>query len=180
MIVHISSFGGVSYSFNVAYGVGKAGVDRMAKDMHRELKPYGIPCISLYPGVVRTERMAGMLSGGDWTNKTGLACPPALVESPRFSGRVIAALYEDNTKNHLILPQKSGQVIVAAEAAKLLGVVDVDGNLPPSIRSMKFLIPGLVLAKVKNASKEFEAALVKFAPDILLPMSVMEGGAPDQ
>jgi NAD(P)-dependent dehydrogenase (short-subunit alcohol dehydrogenase family) len=33
MIIHISSFGGVSYSFNVAYGVGKAGVDRMAKDM---------------------------------------------------------------------------------------------------------------------------------------------------
>ena len=38
LIAHISSFGGVSYSFNVAYGVGKAGVDRLAKDMHIELK----------------------------------------------------------------------------------------------------------------------------------------------
>jgi NAD(P)-dependent dehydrogenase (short-subunit alcohol dehydrogenase family) len=53
LIVHISSFGGVSYSFNVAYGVGKAGVDKMAKDMHQELKPLGIACIALYPGTIR-------------------------------------------------------------------------------------------------------------------------------
>jgi NAD(P)-dependent dehydrogenase (short-subunit alcohol dehydrogenase family) len=41
LIVHISSYGGITYTFNVAYGVAKAGVDRMAKDMNIELKPLG-------------------------------------------------------------------------------------------------------------------------------------------
>ena len=73
LIAHVSSFGGASYSFNVAYGVGKAGVDRMAKDMHIELEKHhasqvqqqrshpAVACISLYPGIVRTERMREIL-----------------------------------------------------------------------------------------------------------------------
>lgn len=75
VIIHISSFGGVSYSFNVAYGVGKAAVDRMSADMHIELKSEGIACLSLYPGVVRTERMVSMLDTGEWEARTGLATP---------------------------------------------------------------------------------------------------------
>ena len=42
LIIHISSFGGVSYSFNVAYGVGKSGVDRMARDMDMLFNTYYI------------------------------------------------------------------------------------------------------------------------------------------
>ena len=45
----------MGYVFNVAYGVGKAAVDRMAKDMAIELAPYGVTAVSLWPGVVRTE-----------------------------------------------------------------------------------------------------------------------------
>jgi len=139
LIAHISSFGGVSYSFNVAYGVGKvrasalsnpylspylipyltpasygvgkAGVDKMAKDMAVELRELGISCVSIYPGVVRTERMQSMLGdeekqqpgAGDngeeeeseWQRRTGLAAPRGCVETPRLSGRVLAALYLD-------------------------------------------------------------------------------------
>ena len=93
LIVHISSFGGVSYSFNVAYGVGKAGVDRMARDMNHELSKLGIICVSLYPGVVRTERMQEILDSGDWRRKTGLELPQVFVESPQLTGKAIAALY---------------------------------------------------------------------------------------
>lgn len=49
-IINIGSFGGVSYVFNVAYGVGKAGVDRLAKDMAIELRPKGVASFSLWPG----------------------------------------------------------------------------------------------------------------------------------
>ena len=94
LIVHISSFGGTSYSFNVAYGVGKAGVDRMARDMNQELSKLGIVCLSLYPAVVRTERMAGVLDSGVWRDKTGLELPKSFVESPQLTGQVIAALYD--------------------------------------------------------------------------------------
>lgn len=177
LIVHISSFGGVSYSFNVAYGVGKAGVDRMAKDMHRELNPFGISCISYYPGVVRTERMTSMLDGGEWTKRTGLACPSSLIETPTFSGRVIAALYAADDSQKVL---RSGEVHVGAEVAKMLGVNDVNGKRAPSIRSLKFLIPALVLAKWKDAGPDMESRLVDFSPDILLPMAFMADGAPDQ
>lgn len=58
MIGMISSFGGLTYTFNVAYGVGKAGVDRLAKDMAQELKNKGITVCSFWPGVVMTVSIA--------------------------------------------------------------------------------------------------------------------------
>ena len=55
LIVNISSFGGQTYLFNVAYGVGKAAVDRMAVDCGIELKPHNVACLSLMLGAVKTE-----------------------------------------------------------------------------------------------------------------------------
>lgn len=46
-------------------------------------------------------------------------------ESSEFIGRVIEALYRDPR-----LMQRSGAAIVAAAAARELGVVDVDGASP--------------------------------------------------
>ena len=43
------------YLFNVAYGVGKAAVDRMAADCAVELKKSNVAFISLWPGPVKTE-----------------------------------------------------------------------------------------------------------------------------
>lgn len=109
LIVHISSFGGASYSFNVAYGVGKAGVDRMARDMNQELSKLGIICLSLYPGVVRTERMAGVLDSGVWREKTGLELPKSFVESPQLTGQVIAALFDRSAEDGF-LQKMAGKV----------------------------------------------------------------------
>lgn len=55
LICLVSSFGGKSYTFNVAYGIGKAAVDRMALDMSYQLKSHGVATTSIYPGLVRTE-----------------------------------------------------------------------------------------------------------------------------
>ena len=41
LIVQISSFGGVNYLFDVGYGVGKAGLDRLTADMAVELNASG-------------------------------------------------------------------------------------------------------------------------------------------
>jgi dehydrogenase/reductase SDR family member 1 len=173
MICHVSSFGGVSYSFNVAYGVGKAGVDRMAKDMAVELKKENIDCISVWPGVVRTERMVDILDSGDWKRRTGLGTPSDFVESPRFTGRVIAALYNEKNRQQ----KRNGKVTVIAEAAKELNVIDMNSSIPPSIRSLKFLIPSLVYGKIESRSALLKSVL-NLVPDILLPMSFMEGGPP--
>ena len=45
LICLVSSFGGKAYTFNVAYGVGKAAVDRLASDMAFQLKPHGVASI---------------------------------------------------------------------------------------------------------------------------------------
>ena len=43
LIVNTSSGGGIRYTFNVAFGVQKAGVDRMARDMAHELRHTASP-----------------------------------------------------------------------------------------------------------------------------------------
>lgn len=175
LIAHISSFGGVSYSFNTAYGIGKAAVDRMAKDMAIELDGTGISCISVYPGVVRTERMATILSSGEWRQRTGLRTPDQFIETPRFTGRIISEIYLDRQDN---LKIRNGKICVVAEIAKELNVPDMSGNIPPSIRSLKFLIPSLVLNAFDTPPNGLEDLLIKFVPDILLPMALMSGGPP--
>ena len=55
LIVNISSMGGLKYLFNVPYGIGKAGCDRMAADCAVELKDHNVTMISLWPGPVKTE-----------------------------------------------------------------------------------------------------------------------------
>jgi len=57
IIVNISSAGGKYYIFNVSYGTCKSALERMSKDMAYELKREGICCLSLWPGLVKTERM---------------------------------------------------------------------------------------------------------------------------
>jgi dehydrogenase/reductase SDR family protein 1 len=61
LIINVSSFGGVRYLFNVAYGIGKAAVDRMAADCGVELKKHNVCMLSLYPGAVKTELVQNIL-----------------------------------------------------------------------------------------------------------------------
>jgi dehydrogenase/reductase SDR family member 1 len=114
LIVNISSWAARKHIGNVIYGVSKAATDKMTSDMAHELRPHGVTAISLYPGLVRTE--AVLRSG--WFDLSNS-------ESPEFSGRVIAALWQDSA-----LLARSGQVLVAAAVASELGVQDIDGKQP--------------------------------------------------
>eukprot|EP00741_Cyanophora_paradoxa_P019478 tig00021127_g18803.t1 len=156
LIVNISSFGGLNrYLFNVPYGLGKAAVDRMSLDMAKELRPHGVACMSMWPGIVRTERMVAMINGMPADRKP---FDLADSESPLFTGRVIAALAADpNVMN------KSGTIQVVAEAAREYGVRDDDGKQPASLRSLQFLVP----AAVSRAIPQW------LIPDIRVPFWVM-------
>eukprot|EP01031_Cornospumella_fuschlensis_P039088 gene39088-47554_t len=177
LIVHVSSFGGVTYSFNVAYGVAKAAVDRMAKDMHVELRRHDIRCISVYPGIVRTERMNDFLVSGEFERRMQLATPERFVESPQLSGEAIAALFSAGDG---YLDKVSGKVVVTAEVAKKYGLKDRWTNhTPPSIRSLKYLIPALIFSKQSpEVRRRYEDLVISLSPDILLPMSVMASPRP--
>ncbi len=119
LIAHLSSFAGPQYMYNVAYGVAKAAVDRMAADMAHELREEGVACVSLYPGLVRTEAIMRNAEFFDLSNS----------ESPTFTGRAVAALATDPR-----MMERSGQVLVVAELAEDYGFDDVDGKRPTSMR----------------------------------------------
>lgn len=63
LIVNISSFGGQTYLFNVAYGIGKAALDRMSVDCGIELKKHNVACLSLMLGAVKTELTSKYITG---------------------------------------------------------------------------------------------------------------------
>ena len=124
LIVTISSFGARSFQLSTAYGVGKAGCDKLARDMAAELKPHGVCSVGLYPGIVRTERILA--------NQDELPFDLSLSESAEFTGRVIAALAADEDRM-----TRSGSVCVVAELAQEYGVRDIDGSQPRSLRRSK-------------------------------------------
>lgn len=122
LVVNISSFAGAAYAFNLAYGVGKAAVDRMAKDMAHELRDHGVACVSLWPGWVRTEHLLQSEAEGR------VPVPTANGESPRFTGRAVVAIATDPERM-----ERSGQVLVVNELGREYGFTDIDGRQPGSL-----------------------------------------------
>jgi NAD(P)-dependent dehydrogenase (short-subunit alcohol dehydrogenase family) len=117
LIANLSFWAARKHLGNVIYGISKAATDKMTADMADELRAHGITVVSLYPGLVRTEAVMQAARGG-WLDVSNS-------ESPEFIGRVVAALAADPR-----LPERSGQVVVAAAAARELGVADLDGRQP--------------------------------------------------
>jgi NAD(P)-dependent dehydrogenase (short-subunit alcohol dehydrogenase family) len=56
LIVATSGYTGVAYTYGVVFGLCKAAVDRMARDMAIELKPHNVCSLSLWMGLTFTER----------------------------------------------------------------------------------------------------------------------------
>jgi dehydrogenase/reductase SDR family protein 1 len=122
LIINISSFAGATYVFSVPYGVGKAAVDRMAHDMAVELQPYDVTCLSLWPGVVRTEYLVKSHAEG--------RIPFAIEngESPRFTGRAVVAVASDPKRI-----ERTGKALICYEIAREYGFTDIDGRQPPDL-----------------------------------------------
>jgi dehydrogenase/reductase SDR family protein 1 len=122
LVVNISSFAGAAYAFNLAYGVGKCAVDRMAKDMAFELRDHNVCAVSLWPGWVATEHLKQNVAEG----KTKFSLDNA--ETPRFTGRAVVALATDEQKM-----DKSGQVLASHELGREYGFTDIDGRQPGNL-----------------------------------------------
>src|SRR6266446_4853047 len=125
LIVNTSYFGSVSYhSSGPAYGAQKAGADKMAADMAKELRPYNIAAVSIWMGPLDTERARAYLASLPKDSQ-----PKLRRESPQFTGRVVAALYASDQRMKL-----SGHALIGAELGAKLDVTDVDGIVPVSYR----------------------------------------------
>jgi hypothetical protein len=105
-----------------------------------ELKPQNIASLSIWPGIVGTEKFTQFAANMD---ESAAADPKNSAikerynwETPLLTGRVIAALATDST-----VMRRTGRVQIAAELAKHYGLVDKNGERPVSLRSLRFVLP---------------------------------------
>jgi NAD(P)-dependent dehydrogenase (short-subunit alcohol dehydrogenase family) len=126
LIVNVSFFGAVSYFHGPAYGASKAGLDKMAADMAVDLKPFNVAAVSVWPGLIATERVLALAE-----QMPELKQQLAGFESPAFSGDVIDALYRDPK-----LMELSGKTLIIAELAQRYGLTEADGRQPHSLRAV--------------------------------------------
>ncbi len=127
LVVFTSSFGANCYMHGAAYGAQKAGTDKLAHDMAVDFRPHGVACVSIWMGMLRTERSRAAMDqapeayAGFWE----------IAETPEFTGLLISALHRDPQRM-----QRSGQVFIGAELAQEYGISDTDGKQPISHREM--------------------------------------------
>ena len=180
LICLVSSFGGKSYTFNVAYGVGKAAIDRLSTDMSYQLKKYGVATTTLYPGLVKTEANIQMEKDGIWEEQSG-GLDLSKGESTLFSGKAVVKLASLG-KTEMML--RSGKVEVVAELANEFNFDDIDGNRPPSIRSLKYLLPNFVFPSIEKelegTGKKIPSWIKNSVPDFLVPWSTFSSGPPPE
>jgi NAD(P)-dependent dehydrogenase (short-subunit alcohol dehydrogenase family) len=129
LVVNTSSPGARVYLHTLPYGIGKVGHDKLAHDMAHELRPHGIAAVSIWHGIVATERTSLFLQAQPHALDTFGGLEGA--ETPEFAGRLVAALYETPD-----LMSYSGGSFYAAELGRLLDVRDTNGRQPASHRSL--------------------------------------------
>ena len=127
LIVDISGYVGVTYTYNVIFGTCKSGLDRMARDMAIELKPHKVASLSLWQGFTFTERAQENLKSVSGMSSQLNSAAGTSVE---FPGRVISALAADPA-----VLERSGGSFIAAELAQEYGITDIDGRVIPSLRA---------------------------------------------
>lgn len=125
LIVNTSSFGSRCYMHGPAYGAQKSGLDKMTHDMARDFRPHAVAVVSIWMGMLRTERTEVAI------RRDPARYAPFIegMESPQFTGLVIDALYRDDR-----LMELSGQTLIGAEQAARYGIRDIGGGRPPSHR----------------------------------------------
>lgn len=129
LIVGLSGYVGVTYTYDVIFGTTKTSTDRMMRDMGVELKPHNVAALSLWQGFTYTERAQENLK-----TVPGMAAQlnAAAGSSPEFPGRVIAALAADPD-----IMAKTGGSFINAELAAEYGVTDSDGRQIISLRETR-------------------------------------------
>jgi dehydrogenase/reductase SDR family member 1 len=131
LVVNVSSHGSVDYILSVPYGIGKAGIDKLTHDAALELREHGIAVVSLWPGLVLTERILAHATPAPDGSLQVQGLDLAVGESARFSGRAVAALATDPD-----VLRRSGQSFPASTLARQYGFTDLDGHLPPEVRNL--------------------------------------------
>ncbi len=130
LIVNISGYAALTYTYGVLFGTSKTAVGRMNRDMGIELKPHNVATVALWQGLTLTEKAKDNLAKVAEKMTTSITGQKgSSVEHP---GRVIAALYNDPE-----LMKRTGGEFITAEIAQEYGVTDDDGTWVASMRESR-------------------------------------------
>ncbi|MDP3674409.1 MAG: SDR family NAD(P)-dependent oxidoreductase [Novosphingobium sp.] len=130
LIVNISGYAAVTYTYGVLFGTAKTAVGRMGRDMAVELKPHNVASVTLWQGLTLTEKARDNLARVAEKMTTSITGQKgSSVEHP---GRVIAALACDPE-----LMKRSGGEFITAEIAQDYGITDDDGTWVASMRETR-------------------------------------------
>ncbi|GFG49013.1 short-chain dehydrogenase [Mycolicibacterium agri] len=132
LVVFTSAPGAAHYVFGPAYGVHKAGMDKMAADMAVDFADFDVAAVSIWMGILRTERLESMVAAAP--DKFGGLLD--IAETPELTGHLIWALFRDDN-----VMKKSGQTLIGAELADDYGITDAGGRRPPSYRELHGIHP---------------------------------------
>ncbi len=139
LVVFTSAPGAAHYVFGPSYGVHKAGMDKMAADMAVDFKEFDIASVSIWMGILLTERLKNIVAGN--TEKFGHMLE--IAETPELTGHLIWSLFKDPA-----LMEKSGQTLIGAELASEYGISDDGGRQPPSYRDLHGIHPVRQFARI--------------------------------
>jgi NAD(P)-dependent dehydrogenase (short-subunit alcohol dehydrogenase family) len=132
LVAFTSAPSAAHYAFGPAYGVPKAGTDKMAADMAFDFRNSGIASVSIWMGSLLTERVRAIVASNP--DKLGHILNTA--ETPELTGHVIWALYNDPA-----LMELSGQTVIGAELAVKYAIKDEGDRQPPSCRELTGVYP---------------------------------------
>jgi NAD(P)-dependent dehydrogenase (short-subunit alcohol dehydrogenase family) len=139
LVVFTSAPGAAHYVFGPSYGVHKAGMDKMAADMAVDFGEFGIAAVSIWMGILLTERLKNVIA----SDQEKFGRMRDIAETPELTGHLIWSLFND-----VNLMEKSGLTWIGAELAREYGIEDDGGRRPPSYRDLYGIHPIKQFARV--------------------------------
>lgn len=122
-----AQYNATHYRLSPFYDLAKTSVTRMAWAHARDLAPHSATSVAISPGWMRSEMMLDIfgVSEENWMEATKAEPHFVISETPRFTGRAVAALAADRDRSRF-----NGQSTSSGDLAKLYGFTDLDGSRP--------------------------------------------------
>jgi NAD(P)-dependent dehydrogenase (short-subunit alcohol dehydrogenase family) len=127
LVVEMTDGDGARYGGALFYDLAKASNVRIAQDLAADLRPHRVAALALAPGFLRSEAVLDHFGVTEQTWRDAIVTDEHLAQSetPRYVGRVVAALAADPE-----VLRHSGRALHAGPLAEEYGIDDVDGRRP--------------------------------------------------
>jgi NAD(P)-dependent dehydrogenase (short-subunit alcohol dehydrogenase family) len=127
LVVEVTDGVSARYRGSLFYDLAKTAVIRLALAQAHDLADHGVSVIAVSPGFLRSEAVLDHFGVSEANWRDAIAADPHFAESetPRFIGRVVAAMAADSEIGEL-----SGTTTASWELADRYEISDVDGRRP--------------------------------------------------